>query len=106
MKTYRLTDMHKGWFMGPFKPTTMGLDHFEVAIKRYKEGDYEPLHHHKVAMEFTVIVSGEVEMNGTKYIQDDIIVMEQNESTDFKCLTDVVTCVVKYPGVKDDKYLG
>lgn len=97
--------MVKGWFMGPFKPTTMGLTHFEAAVKRYRAGDYEAKHHHKVAMEFTVIVSGEVEMNGIKYVQDDIIVIEPGESTDFKCLTDAVTTVIKYPGVPNDKYV-
>ena len=44
-------------------------------------------------------------MNGIKYIADDIIVIEPNDRTDFKCLTDVVTVVVKYPGANDDKYV-
>lgn len=105
MKTYKLTDMVKGWFIGPFKPTTLGLNHFEAAVKRYKAGDYESSHHHKVATEYTVIVSGEVEMNGVKYVQDDIIVIAPGESTDFRCLTDVVTTVIKYPGAENDKYM-
>lgn len=105
MKLFKLTNMVKGWFMGPFTPTVCGLDHFEVAVKRYKAGDYEPKHHHKKATEYTVIVSGEVMMNGEKYVQDDIIVIEPNESTDFLCLTDVITTVVKYPGFTNDKYI-
>jgi len=33
---------------------------------------------------------------------NEIIVIEPNDRTDFKCLTDVVT---KYPGVNNDKYV-
>ena len=100
MKKGSLKDMFKGWFIGDFEPTLFNTNQFEVAIKRYNEGDYESNHVHKIATEFTVIVEGEVEMNGVKYIKDDII----NEYTDFRCLTDVVTTVVKVPCVKDDKY--
>ena len=51
-----------------------------------------------------MIVEGEVEMNGIKYIKDDIIKIEPHQATDFKCLTDVITVVIKTPSIKDDKY--
>ena len=44
-------------------------------------------------------------MNGIKYFDDDIIVIEPLDKTDFECLTDVITVVVKYPGANDDKYV-
>ena len=97
--------MFKGWFVGPFEPTVFSLNEAEVAVKRYTAGEVEASHHHKVATEITVIVSGRVEMNGTEYGPDDIIVIEPGESTDFKCLTDVITTVVKCPYVKGDKYI-
>jgi len=103
MKTFNLKDMVKGWFIGNFKPTCHKAN-FEVGVKRYKEGDYESLHYHKFAKEFTVIVSGVVEMNGYRFYEDDIIQVDENYSTDFKCLTDVVTVVVKTKSVKGDKY--
>lgn len=105
MKHSNLNDMFKGWFIGNFTPTLNDTENVEVGIKRYQEGDYEEKHHHKIATEYTVIVSGEVEMNGVKYIADDIIIIEPNESTDFRCLTDVITAVVKTPSVSDDKYI-
>lgn len=104
MQKSNLLDMMKGWFIGSFKPTLIDTNDVEVAVKRYKAGDYEAAHYHKIATEITVIVSGEVEMNGIKYIQDDIIVISPGEKTDFKCLTDVITTVVKYPGASNDKY--
>ncbi len=106
MKLFDLTKMVKGWFVGRFQPTIVDTNEVEVAIKRYNKDDYEASHHHKIATEITVIVSGVVEMNGKEYGANDIIVIEPGESTDFKCLTnDVVTCVVKYPGASNDKYV-
>jgi mannose-6-phosphate isomerase-like protein (cupin superfamily) len=104
MKYSKLEDMYRGWFIGNFDPSLFKTDDFEVAVKNYKEGDYENSHMHKVATEYTVIVSGEVEMNNVKYQSGDIIVIEPGEWTDFRCLTDVVTTVVKTPFVKNDKY--
>lgn len=98
--------MVKGWFVGKFTPTVLSTNDVEVAVKRYKKGDYEASHYHKIATEITVIVSGRVRMNNIEYGPDDIIVMEPNESTDFECLEDnTVNVVVKFPGVNNDKYL-
>jgi hypothetical protein len=106
MEKLNINSYINGWFIGNFEPTTNQTNDFEVAIKRYKAGDYEKEHHHKIATEITVIVEGEVEMNGIKYIKDDIIKIEPYESTDFKCITDVVTVVVKTPSVNNDKYIN
>jgi hypothetical protein len=105
MKKVDLNTFIKGWFVGNFDPSLIKTNDVEVAIKKYKAGDHEDSHYHKIATEITAIVSGEVEMNGIKYVADDIIVIEPLDRTDFKCLTDVVTVVVKYPGANNDKYI-
>jgi len=105
MKKFNLNDFIKGWFVGCFEPTISKTPHFEVAIKRYNKGEYESSHIHKISQEITVIIEGEVEMNGEKYKKNDILLISPNESTDFKCLTDVITCVVKIPSIKNDKYV-
>ena len=69
MEQHNLNDFIKGWFIGDFKPTLLKTTDFEVGIKRYKVGDSESTHYHKIATEYTIIVEGEVEMNGTKYIR-------------------------------------
>ena len=105
MKTARLEDMVKGWFVGNFEPTLRRTNDVEVAVKTYSKGDREESHYHKIATEITVIVSGRVKMNGVEYGSGDIIVMEQNESTNFECLEDgTKNVVVKIPGVNNDKY--
>ncbi len=106
MKIFRLEDMIKGWFVGNFNPTILSTTEVEVAVKNYKAGDYEPSHHHKLATEITVIADGQVRMNGINYSAGAIIVIEPNQATDFLAVTDVITTVVKYPGVNNDKYMG
>ena len=104
MKVFQLHDMVKGWFVGNFTPTALSTKDVEVAIKKYKAGDYESSHYHKVATEITVITEGQVKMNGITYSSGAIIVIEPNRATDFLALTDATTTVVKYPGANDDKY--
>lgn len=106
MKIARIEEMTKGWFIGNFEPSLLKTNAVEVALKKYKKGDYEKAHYHKISTEFTVIVSGRVRMNGKEYIEGDIIVIEPNDSTDFEALEDnTVNVVVKIPGANDDKYL-
>lgn len=105
MKTARLSDMVRGWFIGNFEPTLWKTDDVEVAVKEYKAGERENSHYHKIATEFTAVISGRVRMNGIDYGQGDIIVMEPGELTDFEALTDAVNVVVKLPGANHDKYL-
>ena len=104
MKIAKLEDMIKGWFVGNFQPTLYQTNDMEVAVKRYKAGDYEGAHYHKVATEISVVISGTVRMNGIDYQAGDMIVMEPNEATDFLAVTDAVNAVVKIPGANNDKF--
>jgi quercetin dioxygenase-like cupin family protein len=106
VKTAKLKDMTRGWFVGNFEQSIFKTNDVEVAIKQYQAGDYEQRHYHKVAAEITVIVSGEAEMNGKKYEAGDIIVIEPGEDTDFRAMTKTVNVVVKIPGVNKDKYFN
>lgn len=105
MKFANLNDMVNGWFVGNFEPTVLKTNLFEVAIKKYSKGTSESLHHHKIAREITVIVTGMVRMNGVVYGEGDILLIEPMKSTDFESLEDTITVVVKYPGATNDKYL-
>ena len=104
MKSYKEKNLIKGWFVGSFDPSCFKTNVCEVAVKRYQANDYEPSHHHKISTEITFIVNGSVLMNGIQYNTGDILAIEPNESTDFLCLTDVTTVVVKVPCVHNDKY--
>lgn len=106
MKKARLDGMIKGWFVGNFVPSLYVTNDVEVAVKRYRAGDAEERHYHKIATEITVVVSGRVAMNGVEYGENDMVVIAPGESTDFRALTDAVTTVVKLPGAVNDKYTG
>jgi quercetin dioxygenase-like cupin family protein len=105
MKVYKLDDFTKGWVVGDFEPSIIKTGYVEVGVKTYKSGDYEPKHYHQVATEITIIGSGKVRMNGIEYKSGDIIVIEQNDITDFEVLEDTVTTVIKLPSASGDKYL-
>jgi anti-sigma factor ChrR (cupin superfamily) len=98
--------MKGGWFVGAFSPVALKTDAAEVALKHYPAGVHDPRHYHKIATEVTVIVSGEAEMNGMRYLAGDIIIIEPGDATDFRTITAVTTAVVKIPGALDDKYMG
>jgi hypothetical protein len=105
IKKFKLDDMINGWFIGKFDPSLYKTNDVEVGVKKYLSGDSEKLHFHKIATEFTVIISGEVLMNDEKYVSGDILVIEPGVATDFFALSNVVTLVVKIPGANNDKYL-
>ena len=104
MKIAHLSEMKRGWFIGNFEPSLLKTDDCEVAVKYYRRGDCEEAHLHRIATEYTCIISGRVRMNGSEYGAGDIIVMEPGEATDFECLEDAVNVVVKIPGASHDKY--
>ena len=105
MKVSHIEEMVKGWFIGNFEPSLFRTNNVEVAVKYYRAGDAESSHFHKIATEFTVIISGNVKMNGIKYGKGDIVVMEPGDITDFTALTDAVNVVIKIPGANNDKFI-
>jgi quercetin dioxygenase-like cupin family protein len=105
MTKVNFTDMVRGWFVGDFIPTALKTDAAEVAVKKYAADDYEAWHYHKIATEVSLILSGDVEMNGVRHAAGDIVVISPGEGTDFRAVTDAITVVVKIPGAKNDKYM-
>ncbi len=104
MKRYKLDDMRGGWFVGQFEPSALKLDACEVAVKRYRAGDCEAPHVHRIAVELTLVLQGRVMMNGQPFGAGDIIELAPGETGDFRALEDAVTVVVKSPSVPSDKH--
>ena len=105
MKHVKLENMVRGWFVGNFEPSLYKTDTVEAGVKRYKAGELEAWHYHKIATEITVIISGRVKMNNQEYMAGDIVIIEPGEGSDFEVLEDTVTAVIKLPGAANDKYL-
>jgi mannose-6-phosphate isomerase-like protein (cupin superfamily) len=106
LERHSLGEFTGGWFVGQFEPTLIPSDAVEVAVKHYRAGEHEPEHHHRLAVEVTVIVAGRVRMAGREFAAGDIVRILPGESTDFTALTDATTTVVKMPSVAGDKFPG
>lgn len=105
LERFPLSEFSKGWFVGNFSPTLIKTDGFEVAVKNYQAGEREASHHHKIATELTLIVSGRVQMSGEEIGAGEIVRIKPGQSTDFLALDDTTTVVVKVPCVAGDKYV-
>ncbi|OBT15800.1 hypothetical protein A9266_21030 [Vibrio tasmaniensis] len=105
MNKSNLDDYVRGWFIGGFEPSLYSTTDVEVAIQRFKKGDKEASHCHKVATEITVIVSGKAKMKDMILREGDILRIAPGEYTDFEAIEDTVTVVAKLPGALNDKYL-
>ena len=86
MKSDKLSNMTKGWFVGNFNPSVYKTNDVEVAVKEYKKGDFEDAHYHKIATEITVIQKGKVIMFDKEWNSGDIIIVEPYDTTSFKVL--------------------
>lgn len=99
-----LAEMTGGWFVGAFSPAAYITSDVEVAVQHFPAGYRGAAHHHKVATEVTLLLSGEARMAGEKLAAGDILTLMPGTSSSFEALTDCVTVVVKHPGVLNDKY--
>lgn len=104
MKFFKLSEFTKGWFVGDFEPSLFRSREFEVSVKRYKAGDVENTHYHKVATEWTCVIDGKIRMSGFVFEKDDIIQVDTEEIVKFEAIEDSVTVVVKTPSLQGDKY--
>lgn len=93
----------KGWLVGDFSPALINTKDIEVGVKYYKSGDKECRHVHNFVDEYTIILSGKVKMNSLEYNSKDIVYIEKGTSTDFICLEDCITLVIKTPSIPSDK---
>lgn len=104
LQKYRLESFIRGWFIGNFDPSIFKTDIFEVAIIKYKKGDLDQKHYHKIAQEYTAVINGVFRMNDDILSEGDIVLIKPNDETEFECLQDGSTVVVKIPSAKGDKY--
>lgn len=90
--------MNRGWIAGKFAGALFDKD-YELAYKYYSKDEYERSHKHDLSEEVTIVLFGEVEMNGVKYTEGDILVLEKGEYSDFRCLSDrAITAVYRPDG--------
>jgi quercetin dioxygenase-like cupin family protein len=104
MKSRKLKNMKKGWFVGDFARAAYRSKAFEVALKTEKAGQRVKKHTHKVATEITLVVKGKVRFNNRQFKKGDIIIINPKEAADYEVLEDAITVIIKVPSVMHDKY--
>jgi mannose-6-phosphate isomerase-like protein (cupin superfamily) len=94
-----------GWLVGDFVPALLKSSEVEVAIKRYQAGDREAAHVHKQGREWTVVVTGRIQMNGRIYGAGEIVEVPPGTPASFASLSEATTLVLKSPSVPGDKFV-
>lgn len=101
----KLSNMTRGWFIGDFEPSLLKTKDFEVGILTHKKGEEWPKHYHKIATEYTVLLSGSMTICGELIEPGTIFILEPNEIADPIFHEDCTVIVVKTPSVIGDKYV-
>lgn len=104
MKLKKLSDFHRGWIVGNFDPALVKTADIEIGILTHKKGEHWPKHYHKLAVEWNVLISGKMEINGWPINSGDIFIIERNEVSEPTFLEDCTILVFKIPSVPGDKY--
>ncbi len=103
MKTARIEDFIKGWFVGNFEPSLLKAN-FEVGLHQHRAGEFHQDHFHKRGTEINLVVEGEIKINGKVFVSGDIFVLEPYEISQCEYLTDVKLVVVRNLSDPDDKF--
>jgi len=100
----KLQEYKKGWLVGDFDPALFKSKEVEIGLKEYTKGIREEKHHHKIATEYTIVITGKVKMLNQIFVAGDIVKIEPNVENEFECLEDAKVLVIKTPSVPNDKY--
>ena len=101
----KLSNMIRGWFIGDFEPSVFKTKDFEVGVLTHKKGEEWPKHYHKIATEYTVLLSGSMTICGELIEAGTIFILEPGAVADPVFHEDCTVIVVKTPSVIGDKYV-
>lgn len=105
MRVSKLSDMHRGWFIGDFDPSLLKTKNFEVGILTHLKGEKWPAHYHVKGTEYNVLISGSMRVCGIELTAGDTFIIEPYEIADPTFHEDCVIVCVKVPSDVGDKYL-
>jgi hypothetical protein len=104
MRREQLKNFWNGWIIGDFLPSIARTTEVEVSIMRHKKDAVIPLHFHAQAIEYNVLITGSMIVNGETLGPDDIFTFEKCEVSECVVLEDTTLVVVKLPSVRGDKH--
>lgn len=97
--------MKGGWFVGDFLPTAYNTKDFEVCYKFHEKNSKWDTHYHKLSIEITFLIRGQMTLQNKTLKTGDIFVMYPYEVANPVFLEDCELMVVKVPSVPGDKYI-
>ena len=104
MKIHKLNSMVRGWFIGDFEPSILRTKDFEVGILDHKKGEAWPVHYHKEAVEYNVLLEGKMMVRDKIISAGDIFIFDAYEVADPVFLEDCKVVCIKCPSLPNDKY--
>lgn len=104
MRTAKLSDTKRGWFIGDFEPSIFRTKDFEVGYLTHKKGEEWSTHYHKEAAEYNLLVEGSMTVNGVLLEPGDIFVFEPYQIADPVFHEDCKIVCIKTPSIIGDKY--
>lgn len=104
MRVTKLTDYVRGWFIGNFSPSVLNTTDFEVGVLTHHKDEKWPSHYHKESIEYNVLVTGKMVVQGKELNSGDVFVFEKGEIADPIFLEDCTVVCVKVPSIPSDKF--
>lgn len=104
MNVTKIVDYVRGWFIGDFEPTILRTKDFEVGVLTHPKGEQWPPHYHKESVEYNVLISGKMVVQGKELNSGDVFVFEKGEIADPVFLEDCTVVCVKVPSIPSDKF--
>lgn len=101
----KIAEFKGGWFCGDFNPAIYKTKQFEVGTTLHKKGESWPKHYHQVADEITLLIQGQMLINGKLVNEGDVFFIPAGLVTEPKFLTDCKVVVIKTPSIPGDKYI-
>jgi len=103
MKTYKINDMIRGWFIGNFEPNAFKTSDVEVGFRIHKKDEQYELHYQTKVVEVNLLVHGKMIMHGKELNSGDIFIIYPYEISDQQFLEDCEIVCIKLPGIVNDK---
>lgn len=102
MEKYNLKDMKNGYFLGDFEPTAYASKGMEISVKHYKKGTLDAGYYRKKNTEIVYIIKGCIDVDGSLYKKQSILVWKPNEIINIYAVKDSELLIIKTPGEKED----
>jgi len=104
MNVTQIKDYVRGWFIGNFEPSILKTKHFEVGLLTHNKGEYWAPHYHKESVEYNVLVTGKMTVQGKVLNSGDVFIFQKGEIADPVFHEDCTLVVVKVPSIPYDKF--